>query len=452
MNDKTKGDSRDVEETAEHDCLESELQRWGVEAGSRTVPDSIENVLSSGISSFSRTKKSIRIRRSSYAAGVALLLIFVLMTANVSSVFAAALQHIPGMSRILSLIGSDPGLNGAIEHDYMQPVGLSDTHDGTQFTVDGIISDEVRMNVFYTLRLDQHQGTNNLGRMEVLDGETLLPVQAMYSYNMELDKDGSYHGILDIQMANGVPVPDTLCVAFSPNDNDLKWNVTFPVDKLKSTGKEEIIEVHKVVTVDGQKITIERVNIYPLRLTVDVSFDSSNSKRIFQMNEMSIVNEKGEVLKNKSAFLGEAEQTLHFDSSYFDNPKRLTLKVGRIMALDKDKLTLKLDLNKKEIVQAPDDQISLTSVSQREDGSYELNLRLQGPTIETDHFGYMLGYQLTDSRGKAYTAGLMRSGLSGNTANISLEILSDHDLRNPVSIKLDNYPAWIDEPFEVKLK
>src|SRR5207244_3198124 len=153
--------------------------------------------------------------------------------------------------------------------------------------------------------------------------------------------------------------------------------VQFSVDKSKSEGKQEIIDVHKEVTIGGQKLLIERVNIYPTRLTLDISFDSANSKRIFNLSEVTIVNEKGEVLKNKTAFLGENGQTIHFDSSYFSKPKSLTLKVGRIMAIDKDKLIMKLDLNKKKILQAPDDKVTLTSVLPRTDGGYDVDLNLQ---------------------------------------------------------------------------
>lgn len=320
MDDKLKPYRPSVDETFEHEMMEEELLQWGADARKHTVPDSLEDVFRSGIHTSTCNKKSTPFRKSSYAvAAFALFMAIVLMTASVSPVFATALQHIPGMSRILSLMGNDPGLKGAMDHDYMQPVGVSDTHDGTQFTVDGLITDEVRVNVFFSVQLGKPMAINNYGRIKVVDSETLQPIKAMYSYNMAPDKEGIYHGFVDIQMSTGEAVPDKLQISFSPNENEFNWSVSFPVDKLKSAGKEEIIEVHKDVLIDGQKITIERVNIYPLRLTVDVAFDTANSKRIFQMIDMSIVNENGQVLKNKSSFLGETEQTLHFDSSFFES-------------------------------------------------------------------------------------------------------------------------------------
>jgi hypothetical protein len=442
------------DEVAEHDWMEAELQRWGSEAGMIDLPAEVDVALHSGVSAPMRNKRSSLVRRRGYAAVIAILFALILVTASVSPVFAAALNHIPGMSHILKLIGSDPGLQGAIDHDYMQPVGLGDTHNGITFTVDGMISDAVRINVFYSLHMETHKDTSYFGRMNILDADTQQSLQASFSYKADADKDGIYRGVLDIQMADGVPVPKNLKIEFSPDNNDSKWKVLFPVDKSKSEGKQEIIDVHKEVTVGGQKLRIERLNIYPTRLTLDISFDSSNSKRIFNLSEMTIVNEKGEVLQNKSAFLGESEQTIHFDSSYFSTPKSLTLKVGRIMALDKDKLTMKLDLGKKTILQAPDDKVTVTNVQQRTDGGYDVDLLLRSPTIERDHFGYTLFGKIVDANGKEYKTGLIRSGTSvgDDRMSIQIQILSDSLIKNPVSIELVNYPSWIEEPFEVKLK
>jgi hypothetical protein len=443
------------DEAVEHDWMEAELQRWGSEAGKIDIPAEVDDALRSGVSTPIRNKRSSMFRKGSYVAAVAVLFVLILVTASVSPVFAAALNHIPGISNILKLIGSDPGLQGAIDRDYMQPVGLSDTHNGITFTVDGIVTDSVRVNVFYSLRMETHQATPYFGSMNVLDADTQQKIKAFYGFKAaEADKAGLYRGVIDIQMAEGVPVPKNLKVEFSPDQNGSMWKVVFPVDKSKSEGKQEFIDVHKEVTVSGQKLRIERVNIYPTRLTLDISFDSSNSKRIFNLSEMTIVNEKGEVLQNKSAVLGESGQTIHFDSSYFSKPKSLTLKVGRIMALDKDKLTMKLDLNKKKILQAPDDKVTVTSVQRRTDGGYVVDLRLQSPNIERYHFGYTLVGKLIDANGKEYKTGQIRSGTDGSSDKIStqIEILSDNSLQNPVSIHLSDYPSWIEEPFEVKLK
>jgi hypothetical protein len=440
-------------EAVDHDWMEVELQRWGSNVVQIDIPAEVDAALYSGVSNSKGFKRSSLIRRSSYLAAVALLFALILVTASVSPAFAAALNQIPGMSHILKMIGSDPGLQGAIDHDYMQPVGLSDTHNGITFTVDGIVTDTVRTNVFYSLRMEGHEEKEYFGKFKLLDADTQLTVQGAYGLKAEADKEGIYRGVIDIQMADGFPVPQNLKIEFSPDQSDSIWKVQFPVDKSKSEGKQEIIEVNKEVTVGGQKLLIERVNIYPTRLTLDISFDSANSKRIFNLSEMTIVNEKGEVLQNKSAFLGENGQTIHFDSSYFSKPKSLTLKVGRIMALDKDKLIMKLDLNTKKILQAPDDKVKITSVLPRTDGGYDLELRLQTPpTVDKAMFGYSLVNKIFDANGIEFKTGFLRTSTEENISNISIQILSDNSLQNPISIELGNYPSWIEEPFEVKLK
>jgi hypothetical protein len=66
------------------------------------------------------------------------------------------------------------------------------------------------------------------------------------------------------------------------------------------------------------------------------------------------------------------------------------------MALDKDKATIKLDLNAKKILQAPDNKVTLTSVEKQADGSYDIDLRLESPGLGQDQFGYTLFEKVID--------------------------------------------------------
>ena len=49
------------------------------------------------------------------------------------------------------LIAHDRGLAEAVRNDYYQPIGASQTLDGVTLTVDGVIADESRLVLFYTI-------------------------------------------------------------------------------------------------------------------------------------------------------------------------------------------------------------------------------------------------------------------------------------------------------------
>src|SRR5690606_21037341 len=81
----------------------------------------------------------------------ALLLVSFIFSIRVFPSFAEAVSRIPVLEQLVRLIDHDPGLQSAIENEFMQPIGITKEHNGVRFTLDGIIVDEGRMNIFYTV-------------------------------------------------------------------------------------------------------------------------------------------------------------------------------------------------------------------------------------------------------------------------------------------------------------
>ena len=70
---------------------------------------------------------------------------------NAFPTFAAACEDVPVLGALAEAVRFSPSLSAAVEHDYVQPVGQSQTKNGITATVESIIVDQKQVNIFFTL-------------------------------------------------------------------------------------------------------------------------------------------------------------------------------------------------------------------------------------------------------------------------------------------------------------
>ena len=68
---------------------------------------------------------------------------------NTLPTFALACAKVPVLRELAAAVAFSPSLSAAVEHDYVQYVGQSQTFDGTTLTLDYVIADQQQMVVFY---------------------------------------------------------------------------------------------------------------------------------------------------------------------------------------------------------------------------------------------------------------------------------------------------------------
>ena len=150
------------------------------------------------------------------------------------------------MEGIVSMIRQDKGLMMAIDQSLLQKVGVTDEHDGTSLTVDGIITDESRMVIFYTMKGMKDPEKFNYD-IDLLDENGKdLPVAFSYSSPIQLQKWQFMRIKSIVSFTESLP-PQELTVVFKergtePNN---KWKVTFPVDHSLTKGMKKIIPVNQ---------------------------------------------------------------------------------------------------------------------------------------------------------------------------------------------------------------
>ena len=117
------------------------------------------------------------------------------------------------MEGIVSMIRQDKGLMMAIDQSLLQKVGVTDEHDGTSLTVEGIITDESRMVIFYTMKgmKDPEKFNYDIDLLDENGKE--LPVAFSYASPNHLQKIENYEDMIDVSF-NGTFPPDELTVVF----------------------------------------------------------------------------------------------------------------------------------------------------------------------------------------------------------------------------------------------
>jgi hypothetical protein len=239
-----------------NDAFEQSLSLVGDKGADVPFPAHIDEYITRGIEKgkVERLKAKNRIRRRIWSgAAVCLMLVTCVFTIRLSPVFASLLRDIPGMETFVNLIRSsnDRGIGLALDNEFVQPLGISDDFGGITFTVEGMIADEARAIIFYTIDNRFNEKLVTLDRTWLTDpnGKEL---GAMTSTGNIVEESkglpkGLYRGTLDVQMADGNTLPDTIVLKAGLRQSDLNDpnGVHGPVLDLEATKPSEIVVADK---------------------------------------------------------------------------------------------------------------------------------------------------------------------------------------------------------------
>ncbi|CAM3857175.1 DUF4179 domain-containing protein [Cohnella lubricantis] len=458
----------------------------------RSLDQRMNDAILAGIRQAKERKRLTRSRnrlRSAAAIACCFALIACLFTIRISPVFASMLRDIPGLEKFVDMIdrSADRGLQLAADNDLMQPIGLSDEHDGGKFTIEGIIADQSRMVVFYELESETAKRLN-LWRTELSDGngQHLSASTGVANENpiQELGRS-VVRGTIDITLAGdrqwpdqvrleigtmeessaALPEPDQNVTDYSTKDPDFgpregngpDYTVMFPIDRKKFESLIREYPIDQTIEAEGQRITFERAVVSPLRIALYLHYAEDNTKKIFDTGDIHLVDENGEQWRTIGGSYRMDHPILYFESNYFHKPKHLTIEGGWLRALDKSKLQVMIDTEKQQIVQAPDDNLELLDVARR--GSYTMLTVGVRSDVPDDHMMYsVLSSQFTDASGAKYEMGGDGGNLeeSWNDANNPAKSYTSYYLKNrayhqPLTFEITQYPAYIRQPYRIPI-
>jgi hypothetical protein len=431
------------------------------------IPEQIDDYINTGIQQ--ANKRSKRSRTSTLTTLAAGIMIFILLASiRISPAFANYVSQIPGLDRIVTLVQGDKGLEAAVQNDFIQMVGESDSHNGITFKVDEIIADESRLIVFYSLKSEQKQEYISLSRIDIQNeaGESIIGSIGYDHHQDGIKKGEVVKGKLDIGFKKNINHPKQLTIktkiGLSYDEAELideDWIVTFPVDQEKFFNNEVTYKVDKAVMVEGQQITFKEVTVYPTRIAVHVKYDEKNTKKIFSFDDLKIVNEKGEEWASinngiSAHHISENERILFLQSNYFSKPKEIYIEFSSIRAHDKDKLEVVVDLKQKKLLKSPNKQVELLEVTE---SGKKLNLKFlikRYNKFDENTFYDIFGYNYHDQDGKEYG---IRDGVGtssyNNTIHSEIYFLIDKiDYQGPITFEISDYPTRISKDVRIKVK
>lgn len=343
-----------TDEMKSFEGLEQRLDARKTEYDTIPVPDAgAYQAVQAGIRQAARKRKSrLRWYMSSISAA-AIILVFT-GCIRVSPAFASFVEQLPGMEGIVSMIRQDKGLMMAIDQSLLQKVGVTDEHDGASMTVDSIITDESRMVIFYTMKgmKDPEKGGYDIDLLD--EHGKNLPVGFSYSSPKPTSDENVYENYIDVIFTGDASPPEELSVVFKSRykGSSKEWKVTFPVDTDLTKGMKKIIPVNQTLMVDGQRIDVKQATLYPTRFVLDVKFDPKNTKKIFGLDDLQLVDEQGRAWRTNTT-TGEDERSIYFESMYFSIPKKLTLQGSGFSGLNKNELDIVVDLKSHKITGGP---------------------------------------------------------------------------------------------------
>jgi hypothetical protein len=212
---------------------------------------------------------------------------------------------------------------------------------------------------------------------------------------------------------------------------------------------KKVIPINQTLTVDGQLIDVKQATLYPTRLVLDVKFDPKNTKKIFGLNDLQLVDERGRAWRTDTA-TGEDDRSIYFESMYFSEPKKLTLQGSGFSGLDKEDLDLVLDLKTRQIKGGPTGLKMLGSNVNGDD--LIINFSVAG-SIDG---GFVLAFgEVKDSLGTLYQmpGSSWSSGdwTDDNYTIISSTVENGATIEGEIQMHIATYPMKVRSPFSMEI-
>lgn len=279
---------------------------------------------------------------------------FVLLV-NLSTPFALACGRIPALRSLTAAAALSPSLKAAVQHDFVQYIGLEQSSGGITMAVDFVIVDQKQVNVFYTVQDTSDTVYSVVPEITALNGEGL---EGYAVSSGDAGESGQLQKIVIDFMEGSVPrglrlrcrllpqetraMQDT---AGTPEPAEPEPAAVFSFDlgfdpEYTETG--ETISLNRWFELDGQRLQAKDVEIYPTHVRLNLADDENNTAWLRSL-EFYLKDERGgRYEKISSGITATGSPDSHFmaghrlESSYFGDAEHLTVMITGATWLEKD--------------------------------------------------------------------------------------------------------------------
>lgn len=440
------------------DAPANPLSKLRKEYGAIAIPAGLDGAVAAGLARAKRRRRSRRRSRVAAWTAAAMLLLFI-GSVRVSPVFASYLEKIPGMEGFVQFFSQDKGLQLAVDNDLLQKVDKADSHDGLTFRVDGVVADEARIVVFYTLKAEERNANPESYQFNLRmydESGTRIREGYFFSSGVRASEASEETGTLEIEFDEATkarPVKLDISVSRSNERSSVgpEWVVSFPLDTEKFAGLKREIAVNKAFESAGQKFVVEEAVFYPTRMKLAIRFDPANPLHIFGLTGLKLKDEEGRTWTTSTATLGTDRQTYFFESTYYTRPHRLTLEGAGVNALPEAERPIKLDLINNRLISGPSNLLSADSVLDGDNRRITLRVRVS----PGDNSGVSIE-KATDGAGRVFETHLMETHSSTDSNDRDREMTfvfeNGAEMKDMLTMIPSWFPAAMDSPFSVEFE
>lgn len=399
---------------AEYEALLRELEQ---------VPDQLEGTVQRAAAREAASRRRRRffgIPAGSLAACFGAFMLLV----NLFPPFARACGSIPVLRELAKAVSWSASLSAAVENEYVQPIGKSQTVNGITAAMEYVIVDQKQLNIFFTLDSDAYDNLSaEMPRFTPEQGCSIIgsdyrqPPGTLLHYTLDYgDKDvpdsltmtfgvTTYVEQEHVWEAPERAYEDEMLEPVEGEEPDILAEFTFTLEfDPQFTAKGEIVPVDRAFALDGQSLTVTEVEVYPTHVRVNVADNPDNTAWLEGL-EFYLENEDGErfePISNGITATGSLDSpayvSFRLESPYFADSEHLTLHITGATWLDKDMETVRVDLANRTAEKLPEDVVFESA--EKRDGGWVLTFR--GKQRREHHTHQIWEMVFFDETGKEY--------------------------------------------------
>lgn len=326
------------------------------------TPASLPQTIDQAVARAARRESRSRRLRGALVTLTGLAAAFVVLV-NTSIPFALAAGRVPLLRPLVEAVALNPSLKAAVAHEYVQLVGQDYEQDGVRLRIEYLIADPRNLTVFYTLEdaagrpLHLHPDLCSADGTElgagVSYGEELTGLSAQELTDPEIvrrqQREIHKWSFVLTDQTSGVVMPETVRVQVKVYLNDLdQVNVpTGTVFDVPLTIEPRFLRavrtfpVGQSVDVLGQRVEIERIEVYPTNTRIVWRTAPDNTGWLtwlpFYLTDQNGVRVDG--VANGFSGVGSDQWggwgETWLESAWFDTADRLTLHIDEAAVLPK---------------------------------------------------------------------------------------------------------------------
>ncbi len=341
----------------------------------------------------------------------ALILAFVAIT-NLFPATAYALSGIPVLGDLVKAVTFDPSMKACLSNAYAQYVGESQSVDGHHSEVFCMVVDAGRISVFFETDVPayaEYEGdayfsidriTDNLGS-ELSYGCGIYETNTKNLYEFRID------------LSEEEPVPDSFRFRIQYfTSMGYSKEVACAEYTLVPDKKHSIIvssfEIDSSVTLMGQTIHIDRLDIFPTQSKLYFSTDDANTALLKDISITLYDELERPYAQRSNGVIGTISNNGNmlskwYESPYFNNAKTLTATISAVSFLDKSAQFGTVDHANSKITNIPDG-VFVASMILDDKGTLEIALK-----VPEDIACHVASVEYKDMIGNEYSSAYLRT-------------------------------------------